>query len=83
MLKTDAITELGGTVAAAARAIGITPQAVGQWPDELPPAIRDRVQAVMWRRQFESGAKPEPSELIGTEGAPPVPALATEASDAT
>jgi transposase-like protein len=50
MLKSEAIKALGGTVAAAAREIGITPQAVGQWPEELPPAIRDRVQAALWRR---------------------------------
>lgn len=70
MLKSEAILALGGSVAAVAREIGITPQAVGQWPDELPPAIRDRVQAALWRR--------ERSELIGAEGAPAVPEPTTQ-----
>lgn len=69
MLKSEALEALGGTVAAAAKAIGITPQAVGQWPDELPPAIRDRVQAALWRRDVRKYARrlaegpvlPEPS----------------------
>ena len=74
MVKSEAIRALGGTVAAAAREIGITPQAVGQWPDELPPAIRDRVQAALWRR-----SRPE---LIGADGAPAVPQLAEEVRDA-
>jgi hypothetical protein len=67
MLKSEAIGALGGTVAAAAREIGITPQAVGQWPDELPPAIRDRVQAALWRR--ERGAE---------RAAPPIPEPAAQ-----
>jgi transposase-like protein len=62
MKKADAIQALGGSVAAVAREVGITPQAVGQWPEDLPPAIRDRVQAALWRR------------AEGTEGAPDVPA---------
>lgn len=70
MLKSEAIIALGGTIAAAAREIGITPQAVGQWPDELPPAIRDRVQAALWRR--------ERIVLIGAEGAPAVPEPAAQ-----
>lgn len=72
MVKAEAIKALGGTVAAAAREIGITPQAVGQWPDELPPAIRDRVQAALWRR--------ERAPLIGAEGAPPVPYVVEKAA---
>lgn len=53
MDKREAIRLLGGTATAAARAIGITPQAVSGWPDDvdLPPAIRDRVQAALWRMQ--------------------------------
>lgn len=69
MKKSEAIQALGGTVTSAAREVGITPQAVGQWPDELPPAIRDRVQAALYRR------------ARAIEGAPAVPALAAEASD--
>lgn len=50
MLKTKAIELLGGTIAAAAEAIGISYQAVKQWPEELPPRIADRVYAVWGRK---------------------------------
>ena len=69
MLKSEAIRALGGTVAAAAREIGITPQAVGQWPDELPPAIRDRVQAALWRRERGADAAATFSEPAAREAA--------------
>jgi hypothetical protein len=49
MLKNQAIELLGGSVAAAAEAIGVTYQAVDKWPDELPARIADRVQAALWR----------------------------------
>lgn len=49
MLKAEAIELLGGSPTAAAAAIGITPQAVSQWPDELPDRIADRVQAALIR----------------------------------
>ncbi len=52
MQKAEALEVLGGgSVTKAAAAIGITPSAVSMWPDELSPAIRDRVQAALWRRQ--------------------------------
>jgi hypothetical protein len=51
MLKSEAIELLGGTTTAAAAAIGITPQAVADWPDTLPPRIADRVQAALYRQQ--------------------------------
>lgn len=60
MLKTKAIDLLGGTIATTAHAIGISYQAVAQWPDELPPRIADRVLASMARKHLP--------ELIG-EGA--------------
>ena len=50
MDKKDAIGLLGGTVAAAAEAVGISYQAVVNWPDPLPVRISDRVQAVLYRR---------------------------------
>jgi transcriptional regulator with XRE-family HTH domain len=61
MLKTEAIQQLGGSMAAVAEAIGITPQAVSQWPEELPPRIEDRVIAAIARRaaQEQSGSKSE------------------------
>ena len=49
MLKSQAIELLGGTPILAATAIGVTPQAISQWPDELPQRIADRVQAALWR----------------------------------
>lgn len=49
MLKSQAIELLGGTVTAAADAIGISYQAVVKWPDVLPDRIADRVQAALWR----------------------------------
>jgi len=52
MRKQQAIEFLGGTVAAASRAIGVTYQAVKKWPDPLPPRIADRVQAALWRRHY-------------------------------
>jgi len=49
MLKADAIQLLGGTVASAAKAIGVSYQAVDKWPDVLTPRIEDRVVAALWR----------------------------------
>lgn len=53
MTKAEAIALLGGTAAAAARAIGISPAAVSLWPDDLPPRISDRVQAALFRQQAD------------------------------
>jgi hypothetical protein len=50
MTKNEAIGLLGGTINAAAEAIGITYQAVNKWPDVLPQRIADRVQAALWRK---------------------------------
>lgn len=50
MNKAQAINLLGGSVTAAAQAIGVTASAVTQWPDDLPPRIVDRVQAALWRK---------------------------------
>lgn len=50
MKKSDATRLLGGTSAAAAQAMGITPQAYSQWPDELPPRLQDRVVAAIARK---------------------------------
>jgi hypothetical protein len=49
MDKAEAIKLLGDSCAAAARAVGVSPQAVSAWPDQLPDRIRDRVQAALWR----------------------------------
>ena len=50
MLKKEAIELLGGSVTSAASRIGIRPQAISGWPDVLTPALRDRVQAALYRR---------------------------------
>ena len=52
MLKSQAIELLGGTVTAAAEAVGVTSSAVTQWPDELPPRIADRVLAALARKHL-------------------------------
>lgn len=52
MTKAEAIRLLGGTIKSAAAEIGITPQAVGQWPEVLPATIADRVQAAIARRHL-------------------------------
>lgn len=52
MLKTKAIELLGGSVTAAAEAVGVSYQAVDKWPDELPPRIEDRVLAAIARKHL-------------------------------
>lgn len=49
MNKADAIQMLGGSTASAAKAIGISYQAVDKWPDDLPRRIEDRVIAAALR----------------------------------
>ena len=51
MLKSEAISLLGGDVSSAAKAIGVTYQAVEKWPDVLPERIADRVVAALARKQ--------------------------------
>ena len=67
MLKTRAIELLGGSVSAASKAIGITYQAVDKWPETLTPALRDRVQAALYRQHCDSAA-------ANTQPATPAPA---------
>ena len=52
MKKSKAIELLGGTVASAAASIGITSQAITQWPDELPNRLTDRVYAAIARKSM-------------------------------
>ena len=64
MLKSEAITLLGGTVSNVAKNLGITVSAVSQWPDDpepLPPSVRDRVQAELFRRQ-QAVIEPTPAD---------------------
>jgi len=51
MLKNEAIELLGGSVSSAAKAVGVSYQAVVKWPDVLPPRIADRVYAALWKQQ--------------------------------
>lgn len=60
MLKAKALGLLGGSVASAAEAIGISYQAIDKWPDELPPRIADRVLAALARKHL-------PASLIGSD----------------
>ena len=66
MRKHEAIELLGGTVSTAADAIGVSYQAVNQWPDELPSRIEDRVLAALARRHLPEllGAGPIQIEEI-------------------
>ena len=49
MKKQQAIELLGGNITAAAKAVGISYQAVNKWPEVLPDRIRDRVEAAIGR----------------------------------
>ena len=62
MQKAKAIELLGGTVTAAAQAVGVTYQAVDKWPDPLPSRIEDRVLAALARKHL-------PPAVIGQEQA--------------
>ncbi len=61
MQKAKAIELLGGSIGAAAEAIGVSYQAVNQWPEELPRRIEDRVLAYLYRKG-ESKRRRTPKE---------------------
>ena len=63
MEKSKATELLGGTTSDAAKAIGISPQAYSQWPDQLPKRLADRVVAAIARRHL-------PADLLGVETQP-------------
>lgn len=50
MLKDHAINILGGSLTVAAKECRVTPQAIADWPEVLPPRIADRIEAALWRR---------------------------------
>ena len=64
MNKQKAIDLLGGSVSAAADAVGVSYQAVDKWPDVLPQRIVDRVQAAIARKHL-------PAEMLGLDKQPP------------
>jgi DNA-binding transcriptional regulator YdaS (Cro superfamily) len=74
MKKAHALKLLGGSVADAAAAIGVSSSAVSQWPDVLPDRIADRVLAALARKHL-------PPEVIGTEDSA-APAAATDSTEA-
>lgn len=49
MHKTKAIESLGGSIASAAAAVGVSYQAVAKWPEHLSARIADRVTAAATR----------------------------------
>lgn len=64
MNKAEAIQQLGGSIPAAAKAIGVSYQAVNQWPEVLPARIVDRVQAALWRMQNATPAPPATNQEV-------------------
>lgn len=52
MHKSKAIEILGGSVSAAAEAMGVTYQAVDKWPDFLPDRIAERVLGVVAKKRY-------------------------------
>ena len=58
MEKIKAIEMLGGSIKEAADAIGISYQAVRDWPDVLSDRIADRVHAALARKQVVKTRKP-------------------------
>lgn len=69
MLKTKAIELLGGTIPAAAEAIGISYQAVNQWPETLPDRIADRVYAALARKTLPNFGQESAGQSQVEEGA--------------
>ena len=65
MKKHDALAHFDGSVKTAATEIGCTQEAIRMWPDPLPPRIRDRVQAALWRRQTAPAASQHDGEKGG------------------
>ena len=67
MKKSDAIEALGGTVLLAAEAVGVTPSAISQWPDELPSRLVDRVQAALWRKHQQDNEPEQDTHKTGAD----------------
>lgn len=57
MKKQTALALLGGTAATASQLLDCTPQAVHQWPDQLPRSIADRVLAARLRHEWADEIK--------------------------
>lgn len=70
MNKAEAIQQLGGSIPAAAKAIGVSYQAVNQWPEVLPSRIVDRVQAALWRMQQSESPTPATTQQLAQPSTP-------------
>lgn len=64
MRKEHAIELLGGSIGAAAEAIGVSYQAVNKWPEVLPRRIEDRVYAALWRKSRGEPIRPSATEEV-------------------
>ncbi len=73
MDKAHAIKVLGGSVSAAAQAIGISSSAVTQWPDVLPDRIADRVLAALARRHLPRDLIEAAECIVAPPGCPAQP----------
>lgn len=67
MKKQKAIELLGGSVATVAEAVGISYQAVRQWPEELPSRIEDRVMAAVARKRLPDLLDTSPKRRLRAE----------------
>ena len=63
MQKIKAIEMLGGSIKEAADAIGISYQAVRDWPDVLSDRISDRVEAAVARMKKPSRKPSKPKAV--------------------
>jgi len=72
MLKSKALELLGGSPGTAAAEIGVSPSAVSQWPEELPPRIRDRVLAALARKHLPAELLGEPPPTSGEQASLPL-----------
>lgn len=50
MTKTEALDLFDGKTVKCAEAVGVTYQAISQWPEELPQRLSDRVIAAAYRK---------------------------------
>lgn len=59
-MKSEAVFKFFGSKSKAARALGISPQAITWWGDEVPKTrqahVRDAMTIEMWRREAEATA---------------------------
>lgn len=70
MKKEHAIERLGGSVASAAAAIGISSSAISQWPEVLPPRLEDRMLAAFVRKQHPKVVREFTAPIPNTQASP-------------